>query len=208
LIEQFSVSFVYSLLKDGLHAFLGKKRRLTGSQRVELRQKWKPQFEAKIWDAYRRELRPDVIIRDLRRVDSYPELKEDEKGISPWFRVGLVGTYHRGILVALRWGTLTKHEVGEHWRFTNYRAGERGDLKVVLLGSIPYENIDNVDWDGDEYYGYPHIYCFFAHHKEPYDHTGFYTQTKMPNALPSYHEVVSYRSVRRFSKKLKLDTFW
>jgi hypothetical protein len=27
-----------------------------------------------------------------------------------------------------------------------------------LIGSIPYENIDNVDWNGDEYYGDPQVY--------------------------------------------------
>jgi hypothetical protein len=205
LIEHLSIGFLYSLLKDGIHALRGKNRRLANSERVELRQKWKPLFEARIWDTYQRELRQDVIVRDLSRLDKYPDSK-DEKGISPWFRVGLVGTYHRGILVALRWGTLTKHEDGQHWRFTNHAAEEQGDLTVVLLGNIPYENIDNVDWEGDEYYGYPHLYCFFAHHhKEPYEHTGFYTETKMPDALPSYHEVVSYTEARRFSRKLKLD---
>ena len=193
------LGLAYSILKDFRNILWGRRRTLTNSQRLALRQKWKPQFEAKIWDTYRRKLRSDVIIRDLRRVDTYPDLKKDEKGISPWFRVGLVGTYHRGILVGLRWGSLTKHEDGEHWRFTNHAAGERGDLKVVLLGSIPYENIDNVDWDGDEYYGYPHIYCFFTHH------IGFYTQTGMPDALPLYQEVASYRAVRQLSRKLTLD---
>src|SRR5207253_9654577 len=68
----------------------------------------------------------------------------------------------------LRNEELTKHKDGQHWRFTDVAAGERGEMKVVLLGTIPYDHIDSVDWDGDEYYGFPHIYCFFAHKKEPY----------------------------------------
>jgi hypothetical protein len=63
----------------------------------------------------------------MKRLDAYPDLDENEKGISPWFRLGLVGTYHRGILVAHGWGTLTKDE--DAWRYTDYKAGERGDLR-------------------------------------------------------------------------------
>jgi hypothetical protein len=99
----------------------------------------------------------------------------------------LVGTYHRGILAGLRWGTLTKDRDREHWRFTDRAAGEKGDIQVLLIGSIPYENIDNVDWNGDKYYGDPQVYCFFIYkRKEPYEHIGCYEQ-HIPlsgNALP------------------------
>ena len=100
---------------------------------------------------------------------------------------------------------LTKDEDG-HLRFADYSAGERGEMKVVLLGTIPYDNIDSVDWDGDEYYGFPHIYCFFAHKKEPYEHLGFYIETAplAPEGLPSYEEVTSFKEVCKFSKKRML----
>src|SRR3984893_17845642 len=52
----------------------------------------------------------------------------------------------------------------------HYEAGETGDITVLLIGSIPFENIDNFDWDGDEFYRYQHIYCFFSYRKEPYQH--------------------------------------
>jgi len=109
----------------------------------------------------------------------------------------------------LRDETLTKHKDGEHWRFTDYAAGERGEIKVVWMGSIPYDHMDNVDWEGDEYDRFPHIYCFFAHKKEPYEHLGFYTQTAPlpPQCLPLYHEVASYEEVCKFSRKSKL-WFW
>jgi hypothetical protein len=205
LIEHLSFGLIYSLLKDSVHALCAKRRHLTNSERLELRQKWKPQFEGKIWETHRHGLRKDVILRDMRRLDNYPEL-EDKKGISPWFRAGLVGTYHRGILVGLGRGTLT-NEKEKGWRFTDYSAGEQGDLEVALIGRIPYENIDNVDWDGDEYYGFPHIYCFFVHHSEPYEHTGFYIEKTCTNALPNYQEVASYRQVRQFSRKFRAKHF-
>ena len=60
------------------------------------------------------------------------------------------------------------------WRTTDYSGDEQGeDLKVVLLGSVPYEYVDSVDWEGDEFYQYPHIYCHFNHKGEPYEHLGF-----------------------------------
>jgi hypothetical protein len=39
-------------------------------------------------------------------MDHYPEIDEKAKGISPWFRAGLIGMYHRGVLIGLRWTTL------------------------------------------------------------------------------------------------------
>src|SRR5437660_391071 len=140
MFEWVTASLVYTLAKDAWARFRAGRRSLTPEQVVALRQKWKPQFENLVWDRYQKGLRRDVIIRDMKRVNLYPELKVT-KGISPSFRVALVDTYHRGLLVALGWGwgMLTKH--GEGWRFTDYKAGETGDLKVLMIGSIPYENI-------------------------------------------------------------------
>ena len=145
-----------------------------------------------------------MIIRDLKRLDEYPDLV-DNKGISSWFRLGLVDVTHRGILVILRNETLTKHKDGRHWRFTDYAAGECGEIKVVLLGRIPYEHIDSVDWEGDEYYGFPHIYCFFANKKQLYEYLALYTKTApiATQDMPIYDEVASYDEVCRFSKKSK-----
>jgi hypothetical protein len=205
ILELLAPSFIYTVGKDLVKKLAGRKRRLTPSEVMALRSKWKPQFGQHISDDYREKLRPDVIIRDMKRLDKYPDLDENEKGISPWFRLGLVGTYHRGILVALSWGTLTKDEDG--WRYTDYKGGERGDLKVILISSIPYENIEQVDWDGDEYYGYPHIYCWFNNKKVPYEHTAIYVRHEpiVEGAVPWFEEVADIEDVRRRSKKHGLE---
>jgi len=209
MIEWISSGVVYSLLKDIVRGQLGERRKLSSSERLERRQKWKPLFEARLLEMHRKGLCNDVIIRDLKRLDEYPKVDGAAKDISAWFRLGFVGATHRGILVAMRNGTLTKHKDGEHWRFTDYATGEQGHLKVVLLGSIPYDYIDSVDWDGDEYYGYPHIYCLFAHRKEPYEHLGLYTETGPlpPDGLPIYDEVTSYDDARKFSRKFRIGDF-
>jgi hypothetical protein len=109
------------------------RRKLSAAEIVELRKKWKGEFEPRIWEWHQKKLREDVIIRDMKRFDSYPDLDEKAKGISPWFRAGLVGTYHRGIQVGLSWDTLTKHGKDDRWRRTNYKAGETGDIKVLRM---------------------------------------------------------------------------
>ena len=107
MIDFLAPGLVYSLIKDGFGVLLRRRRRLRPSETLELRQKWKPLFEAEVRKTYREKLRRDVIIRDMKRIDAYPELDET-RGISPWFRVGLVGTYHRGILIGLGWEALTR----------------------------------------------------------------------------------------------------
>jgi hypothetical protein len=208
VLEYFTLSFVYQLAKDGYARFRGTQRRLSPSEVLELRTKWKPQFEKYIWENYSKKLRSDVIIRDVKRLDKYPDIDENEKGISPWFRLGLVGTYHRGIYVAHGWGGLVKD--GEGWRYPDYKSGERGEVKVLLIGSIPYENIEQVDWNGDEYYGYPHIYCWFNNKKEPYEHTGIYEKHEpiTDGALPWFKEIADVEEVRRRSKARGLEGYF
>jgi hypothetical protein len=104
------------------------------------------------------------------------------------------------------WEMLTKHDTeGKSWRLTNYGAGEKGDAKALLIGRIPYENIEEVNWEGDEYYGFPHIYCLFSHKGEPYEYIAYCTQGTNPGALPFYTEIARYKRVRRLSKKLGLQ---
>jgi hypothetical protein len=87
-------------------------------------------------------------------------------------------------------------------RSSTDKTGETADITALLIGLIPSENIETVDWEGDEFYNYPHIYCFFSHRKEPYEHLGYYTETTPSHGLPFYTEVAPYDMVRRLSKKL------
>ena len=109
----------YTLGKDLLSFILSffhkRKRKLTKSEIVQLRQKWKSEFEKKILELRISEVYTDVIIRDVKRMDSYPN-DDKKKGISSWFRVSLLDTYHRGIQVLLRIGKLTKDRESGKWR--------------------------------------------------------------------------------------------
>src|SRR5262245_10270226 len=78
------------------------RRKLTPQQKLELRAKWKVQVESWILTHNRQKLRHDCIIRDMKRMDRYPDVTEG-KGISAWFRAALIDTYENGIMVGLRW---------------------------------------------------------------------------------------------------------
>ena len=140
----------------------------------------------------------DVIIRDVDRFDGYPKVDEEEQGISSWFRAGFIGTYTRGIKVGLQIGTLTACKNG--YRYTNHGDGESGDIKVFLIGEIPYDSIIEVNWDGDEYYYFPHIYCFFNYNGEPYERLAFCEKIDMGHDYTYYREVAQYEDVRKNSE--------
>ena len=203
MFEWFSAGLAYSVAKDAFNALRG--RRLTAAQKLELRKKWKPLFEERVWLRFKEDLRTDVIIRDMKRIDAYPNIKDNAKGISPWFRLGLAATYHRGIMVSHGLGMLTQSADG--WRYTDYKAGEKGDLKVYSISNIAYDDIENVDWDGDEYYSFPHIYCYFRHRTEPYEYSAFYTRHEPPNGLPYYTEVAKAADVHKRSTRVGLKYF-
>lgn len=197
MLELGYLSLPYKILKDIISFFYKKKRNLSSAEIVQLRNKWQPIFEDKINQRRREGLREDVIIRDMKRVDHYPDAEPPKKGISPWFRVGLVGTYHRGILVGLRWETLNYNKKSGEWKKPNYKSGERGTEKVVLIGYIPFENIESFNWEGDNIYGFPHLYCYFgSKDKEPYEKLS-YCKKQFLDEFPFYTELIEYKKVKQ-----------
>jgi len=134
-------------------------------------------------------------MRDVGRVDKYPSV-DSEKGISPWFRVGLVDTYHRGIQVVLSWETLCWDEATKQWKYTDHKANQTPDITAALVGQIRYENIASVNWDGDEYYGFPHIYCHFVEKKgQPYERVVFCERVETERG-EFYRELADFDDVK------------
>ena len=202
MIEYLAPSFVYTLVKDLWAALRGRKRRLSQSDIVQLRQKWKPIFEQQIAEYRRQGWNHDVIIHDVKRLEQYPHAKENEKGISAWFKAGLMGTYHGGILTGLSWENLIELPNGSGWRLCDYAAREEGDVKVLLIGEIPYERIEAVDWDGDEYYNTPHIFCHFDGPKgQPYERLVYAEQHQNLHGNPFYVDIALADDVRKATKK-------
>jgi len=176
-----------------VHLIKREGKILTPSELVKHREEFRKKFQEEIYKCKAKKFRKDVIIRHVNRMDSYPDIVEKDKGISAWFRAGLVDTYHKGIMVCLRFGTLSEGPDG--WRFTNYKDGEKGDIRVCMIGKIPYEFIEGVNFEGDEYYSFPHIYCHFANKGEPYEEIVFCEEIDMENGRSYFTEVAKLEEV-------------
>ena len=100
----------------------------------------------------------DAIIRELRRKDTYPALDDSLRGISPWFKVELKGTYHRGVEVFV---AIERVLIEGNVARPALNPDEPAARNVFVVGRIPYAAIEGIDWDGDEFYGFTHLYCRF-----------------------------------------------
>lgn len=162
------------------------KQRITPEQKIEKREEYRPIFKQFFWE--HKEHGTDAIIHDVGRVDTYPDMPV-EPGISSWYRAGLMGTYHRGILLGLRWADIAQQKNGK-WVEVAHDAP--GALRVVLVGKVPYECIQKVNFDGDEFYNKPHLYLHFDFAGEPYEQIAFATEGRINGGAPFYTDVVDY----------------
>lgn len=170
----------------------------TPSERVKHHEALRSLFEEHIAEHKAKELRKDVIIRHVNRLDAYPNA-ESKPGISPWFKVGLIDTYHMGIKVGLGWEGLVECE--GRLRKADYKSGESGSVTAMLTGEIPYDFIETMNSTGDEYYYLPHIFCHFANHGEPYARL-FYTQeVDMGHGHSYWKEIATYEEVKANGRK-------
>jgi hypothetical protein len=153
------ISPAFKALQYIRSCWLGRRGILTPAQILEAQRRWRPEVEAELRLRRRKEVGMDVIVRDVKRLDDYMSSKQvKDKRISGWFRAGLVGTYHGGIKVLIGWYELKQSDMGA-WRFVDRDNGETGDLTCGLVGYVPYEQIEHIDWEGDEFYGMPVLYC-------------------------------------------------
>ncbi len=202
VIETSVLGPAYALLKD-LTGWLRRRfHHLSPEERLALRDKWKELFREEVWKTEERDLRQDVIVRDVSRLDQYPE-SDERNGISSWFRVALIGQYHRGIELGLSLHSLVfEPNEGPNgaWRLADHDRDVDKET-AYLVGYVRYEEIEQVDWNGDEYYNYPHIYCHFTHGGQPYEKLAFCRQGSVMPKHYFYTEIASYEEVRLTSFK-------
>jgi len=199
VLEFIAPGFIYSVLKDLYGVVVRRRRKLTPQQIIELRQKHKIEIEPVIRERQRGGEYVEVVIRDVKRFDEYPEMpKRLSKRIPPWFKIELVSTYHKGIQVGMRVEELVHGPNG--WRFADYDT-EHG-TSAILLGEIPYERIERVDWRSDSVLELPTIYCYFdAYDSTPYDRRVFGLERTHTLGWKYYTEVATLDEVRANTKK-------
>jgi hypothetical protein len=196
------VSPAIGVAKDGISALWRRLKKPDPAQLIERRQRLKAEVESHLRRIDNSGRYGEVIIRDVKRADEYPRVDEKSKGVSAWYKTTLLGTYHRGIQIALGGNSLKRSPEGHSWYMT--RDHGRRDLKAILVGRIPYDRIVTIDWEGDEYYGGAHIYCRYAGWRPaPCEELVFCEEhiEDYPHPHTWYSEVVSYAEALKATKR-------
>ena len=108
----------------------------------------------------------EVILRSIYD-DVYPDANANGEP-SSWFKSYLHDTYNDGIQIHLYYWMYEKiviNPIGD-WLLKSefdriHYDGETIQLNVNIIGRIPYYNVVDINEDGDDFYGCPHIYCIF-----------------------------------------------
>ncbi|MCS6316187.1 MAG: hypothetical protein H8K05_00050 [Nitrospira sp.] len=155
------LSFIYNVYKD----VRDRRKKPDPVAIIEQRRKGKGEFEKYLHEQKQNTTEfGNVIIRDISRMDLYPDLDAKAKGISPWFKPELKGLYHRGFEVILRIEPVKYEEALDKWYWSTHDASQA--INALIVGRIPYDVVKAVEWKGDQYYRCPHIYCEFSKAKK------------------------------------------
>jgi len=183
----------------------------SSSKKIEYRLQLKEEFASNLRPPDRYGTRGQAIIRDVERADSYPDTHEKSKHTSPWFKVELKDLYYRGVEVFIAFPRyVVMDEKTRKWRFVASKEG-KNTIVAYPVGRIPFDNIKEVDWYGDECYDIPHIYCdFHRRRRDPFEEIVYYG--KMPKSSyhfeieglqPPYRQTRKVFSVLAFLRKLQ-----
>lgn len=141
----------------------------------------KSEFEEKLASLDELGSRCDAIVLNERDKSAYLKPVVSHRGIGPsnWFKVEVRGLYQNGVEVILDTvGLRINHASGE-WSFAQ---GEKTDDHYfgLKVGRIPFSGIITLDWSGDEYHPFLHMYCRFdGYLRTPYETFRYYV--KEPN---------------------------
>ena len=203
-----SSSLLYNMAKDTIARALPNRRRITHEERMARREKWRPLFAEELHRCRTEKLRQDVIIHDVARPNEYPEAKDTKRRMSSWVRLGLGAQYHKGIEVALSVNALVWEESEESWRLLGIGEAAEETKTAYLIGYIPYESIVSVNFEGDEYYTFPHIFCHFEFRGQPYERLAFCERIVPPHGRPFFTEIESVEQVKLTSQKMGTGWMW
>lgn len=177
-------AMLYGSYQDLLFAYFGinmidKKNQTAGSIRrnIALKKRMRSDFiqypvmktsadHMKVaCEPWRKFKHSEVLIRSIYD-KAYPEdntlLNNDGTG---YFKAEVYDFYHNGLLV--RAYPYAQNIVV---RAEDYDGKvQEKKVRVETLGCIPFENIIEYDYDGDEYHPFPHVFCDFVNPTDPYE---------------------------------------
>ncbi len=214
--ELLTLDASYAIAKDAYRAIVRWQYRLKPDEVLQRRQRWKPTIVDYIRRSQSEGLRFDAIIRDVNRIKEYPDYgrnRHHQQGLGPYFRVQLLDTYYGGVLVGRSFGELKKLTFDDGtigWRYLDHKSKEEGDIEAFYVGRIPFEALEAIDWEGDEHYDYPHLFCrYFSHRRGPFEDNIFCVEMARHRhgSSPYYAEVARSEDVRRLSNSTGLQHF-
>lgn len=197
MIECLTSSVIYNATKDAWVA--GRDRKANSEKQLESRTKWKQPFNDYLQGCLAKDLRLDIVIRDVKRMDFYAQTN-DEKGIFSWFRLGLIGQYHKDVMFGLRTSSLIFEGSERKWRKADWKT-EKATVIAYLVGYVRYEDTASVDWEGDEYYSFPRIFCHFRRGGEPYERLAYCEKRDLGNGRFYFAELENEKDVQQTSLK-------
>lgn len=164
-------TMLYSRHHDLLYIFFGldiMNKRNNMVTQVKRRLALKKKFEAEYWAKKPHEM----IVRDVHNDSLYPENEYNKSiGISSWFKAEILRPYHRGISLIIGIESIQINPDGG-WQVVKYGAEQvKGAtyINALVIGNVPYDSVVAIDFDGDEYYHFPHLYCEFSFSGQPYE---------------------------------------
>ncbi len=115
----------------------------------------------------------EVLIRSIYD-KSYPERSPEHQG---FYKTEVYNWYHNGLEVRtgsyVRTGKIKTPKPGKSIHSDNPDDFVVQETEVEEFGRIPFENIIEIDMEGDEYNRMPHLYCDFPCGSDPYESIGY-----------------------------------
>lgn len=182
----------------GSQLFMLEGRNFSTTERLQHRESMRKDIESRVFKRISQGLCYEVIIRHANRADDYPNIEENDKNISAWFKTELIETYHRGIRVLLSIDRLVVCPDGYRYMDRGNDSGEY--VKGFLFGEINYDSIELINWDGDEYYNSPIIYCHYDHDGMPYESLVYDKEVGKLHDRVIYETIVDKKTVQRNSE--------
>ncbi|AWI06727.1 restriction endonuclease [Clostridium drakei] len=110
----------------------------------------------------------EVLIRSIDDTD-YPENALLEKDFMGYFKAEVYNFYHNGlqVIIGVKDIRVKQYEGLDGDKFTIET------IRVAEIGYLPFDNIIDYDYNGDEYYMYPHLYCDFVNRNDPFEKIGY-----------------------------------
>jgi hypothetical protein len=181
-------STLYNQRKDLLFTYFGvnirearQNREALVKRRVQLKTKMRKDFYEKDGRRAERDHRfrfncSNLIIRSVED-DTYP-IVGCQSGISPWFKTEPFDFYHNGLEVCLtiQYAIFDEENNWDILERQDPREGKYSQVKVWVIGRIPFDHIVTYEMTINEYGDGPFLYCRFANGKgEPYEEIVYYT---------------------------------